>query len=181
MCIICKLNNTREIDERIRLYDEIHQKQSIDILNCELITEIPNISGLKELTIYNCPLLTVIPAIRGLKDLYVFNCSSLVEIPVIPGLKLLICISCRCLRQTPQDLDSLESIINCPWVENKFGYESNIKKLCVLQRWCRGIILSNKLKKIRKEIIQIYYHPQCKGGWMAKKDLSRFIGKLETK
>ena len=44
-------------------------------------------------------------------------------------------------------------------------------KLTIIQRWFRGVLLSKKLKGKMRGIIEIYYHPEMKGGYFAKKDL----------
>ena len=51
------------------------------------------------------------------------------------------------------------------------NYNSNINKLFLLQRWFRGCLMSKKLKKIYKPILEIYFHPDYKGGYLHKKSM----------
>ena len=46
-----------------------------------------------------------------------------------------------------------------------------IEKLETLQKWFRGCLLSKRLNKIKRSIIEIYYHPEMKGGYLAKRDM----------
>jgi hypothetical protein len=70
----------------------------------------------------------------------------------------------------------------CPWIsKGKQGFEERIQKLIVLQRWYRRMMLyRNYLIRI-DEIVPIYYHPDCKGGYFAKRRIRDFILDCELK
>ena len=75
----------------------------------------------------------------------------------------------------PDELVNLTEIkcTRCPWLDNPLNedYNSNINKLFLLQRWFRGCLMSKKLKKIYKPILEIYFHPDYKGGYLHKKSM----------
>ena len=62
---------------------------------------------------------------------------------------------------------------NCPWLKHNTNknYNSNITKLFLLQKWFRGCLMSKKLKNIYKPILEIYFHPDYKGGYLHKKSM----------
>jgi len=65
---------------------------------------------------------------------------------------------------------------NCPWLENNNDeYNNNIHKLLLLQKWFMGCLMSRKLKKLYKPILEIYFHPEYKGGYLHKRDMMSFI------
>ncbi len=51
------------------------------------------------------------------------------------------------------------------------NYEKNIKKLKRIQEFIRKIIMSKRLMGLIPKIIPIYYNPECKGGYMHKKQM----------
>ena len=76
MCIICK-------------GEDLTGLKYLNVYDCQNITEIPNIEGIKELCCWNTNI-TKIPYIKGLKILHCFN-TNITEIPHIKGLKELMC------------------------------------------------------------------------------------------
>ncbi len=81
-------------------------------------------------------------------------------------------INCEAFLPSKEGLD----YSNCfgKWINNNNNnarYEFNIKKLIIIQKWFKKIILSNNLKKILIQIIPIYYHPECKGVYIHKKQM----------
>ncbi len=82
-----------------------------------------------------------------------FLLSILTNIPKIQGLLELYCS-------------------NCPWLNIKNEqFEINIKKLKRIQEFIRKIIMSKRLMELIPKIMAIYYHPECKGGYMHKKQM----------
>jgi hypothetical protein len=73
MCVICK--------------NKYHGKEEIFPQNCETLTRIPDIPGLKILWCDGCTNLVYIPNIPSLKILWCYGCTSLTSIPNIPGLE----------------------------------------------------------------------------------------------
>ncbi len=68
---------------------------------------------------------------------------------------------------------------NCQWLNIKnIEYENNIKKLKIIQKFTKKIILSKRLIVLISKITPfellrrpIYYHPECKGGYIHKKQM----------
>ena len=85
------------------------------------------------------------------------------------------CSNCPLLQSIPKELVKIVRLYcsNCPWLEHNMNkdYNSNITKLFLLQKWFRGCLMSKKLKKIYKPILEIYFHPDYKGGYLHKKSM----------
>ncbi len=131
--------------------------------------------GLIKLDCSNCQLLTNISSTTrvSLQELNSNNCELLTYIPLIKGLQILICSNCRCLTNIPM-IEGISSLYcyNCIWLkENNKEYENNIKKLNRIQKFIRKIIMSKRLIKLIAKIMPLYYHPDCKGGYMHKKQM----------
>ncbi len=63
-------------------------------------------------------------------------------------------------------------IDKCMWLNiNNIEYENNIKKLRIIQKFITKIIMSKRLMRLIPKIIPLYYHPECKGGYMHKKQM----------
>ena len=59
-----------------------------------------------------------------------------------------------------------------------YEYEKNIQSLVILQKWFKKCILSRKLSLIIPRLIPIYYHPDCHGGFMAKKKIMKLCNSI---
>ena len=131
-----------------------------------LICETKNIEDIKHITRLEC-----------------FRCPLLQSIPKeFVNLTILECAYCPLLQSIPKELVNLTELecIDCPWLEDNTNedYNSNITKLFLLQKWFRGCLMSKKLKKIYKPILEIYFHPDYKGGYLHKKSM---LGLFELK
>ncbi len=151
--------------------------KTLNCYNCPLLTNIPLIEGLKILNCCNCQLITNIPLIAGLEELFCNCCSLLTNIPLIEGLQTLNCSDCPILTKIPFiQVRSYEmyrfNCSNCKWLkESNQEYENNIKKVKHIQEFMRKIILSRRLIVLIQKIVPIYYHPDCKGGYIHKKQM----------
>ena len=67
---------------------------------------------------------------------------------------------------------------NCTWIVNNPDFKNNLKKLKKLQGWFKRTLQRKKIKMILKGTIPIYYHPDMKGGYMHKKEMSIFLKDL---
>jgi hypothetical protein len=105
-----------------------------------------------------------------LQLLYCSNCPLLTNIPHIDGLQELACYNCRSLTKLNINVANLDysDTYGCIWLDNDPNYDQSIKKLILLQKWWKKIYLSNRLKKLIKQLIPLYYHPDAKGGYFDK-------------
>jgi hypothetical protein len=154
----------------------IRKLQSISCLNCLSISIIPKLSNLHDLNCKNTSV-TEIPILRSLCTLRATDCDNLVRIH--PGNKNLYSIKTSRSRNLAVIPDM--SVINefkydgCVLVEAEVLGKKNIESLKLLQSWARKCILRYGLKRIATQIAPIYYHPEMKGGWLAKRELNRFV------
>ena len=123
--------------------------------------EIKSLEGLEILNCSHCPLLTTIPHIEGLKRLHCSHCPLLTTIPHIKGLKRLHCCYCAWLPGKNRD------------------YKNNINSLIKTQRIVKNFILRKRLKRVKDEILKIYFHPNMKGGYFYKKGMMEFLTTLK--
>jgi hypothetical protein len=132
---------------------------------------------LQNLIVPGAPLLSGIPGeLVNLTLLHCFRCPLLSWIPgELINLTKLNCAECPLILSIPDELVNITRLIchDCPWLSNPGdeNYNSNITKLFLLQRWFRGCLMSKKLKKIYKPILEIYFHPDYKGGYLHKKSM----------
>ncbi len=132
----------------------------LDCSNCQLLTKIPLIEGLKSLNCSNCPILKNIPLFVELQFFSCYNCILLISIPTIVKINYL-------------------NISKCKWLKiSNLKYDENITKLIKLQKWFKIILLNKKLLKLIKKIIPLYFAPSAKGGYMHKKKMMFFLEKL---
>ena len=68
-------------------YNDYDGLQTLNIISCQNIIEIPYINGLQKLQINNCQNISEIPNINGLHTLWINNCQNISEIPNINGLQ----------------------------------------------------------------------------------------------
>ena len=147
MCLICETKNIEDIKHITEL----------NCSNCPLLQSIPKeLVSLTELNCFSCPLLKCIP--NELVNLIKLDCSD-----------------CPLLQSIPNEFVNLTELdcSDCPWLKYNMNnnYNSNLTKLLLLQKWFRGCLMSKKLKKIYKPILEIYFHPEYKGGYLHKKSM----------
>jgi len=171
MCIICETKNIGDI-----VYIE-----KLDCSHCPFIQRIPDeLVNLTQFFCIDCPLLQSIPKeLVNLTGLFCFDCPLLQSIPnECVNITSLWCNDCPLLQSIPKELVNIShlSCINCPWLENdNRDYNNNIYKLLLLQKWFRGCLMSRKLKKLYKPILEIYFHPEYKGGYLHKRNMMSFV------
>lgn len=149
--------------------------------HCPQLSQIPCIEGLFYLNCRWCPTLTQIPCIKDLKKLNCDYCPMLTKIPEIEGLWELHCQGCRKLTELPYYYCSEYGMDvhsdGCVWLNHETNkkYNKNLKKLIFLQRWLRKMMIVKKLHRLIPRLMQIYYHPEAKGGYFHKKEMLGFI------
>ena len=173
MCMICKnipptnyqvyCNGCMSITLNILTIYAKKYKIKLLILEDTNITEIPHISGLKELYC-DCTNITEIPHIDGLKKLYCAN-TNITEIPNIVGLKQLWCSNTN-ITEIPHIKGCHIIIHYCHWLE-----QENIEKVITSQKMMRNYYMRKKLVHIRDQLMPIYFHPEMKGGYLHKKSM----------
>ena len=173
MCKVCQYNSGE--------IKSLEGLERLDCYDCSLLTAIPHIEGLKALRCSTCPLLTTIPHIEGLEILDCYSCPLLTAIPHIEGLQWLNCSRCPRLTAIPL-IEGLERLYcyDCPWLpnENK-DYKDNINLLIKTQRMVKNFITRRRLKRVKDEILKIYFHPDMKGGYFYKKGMMEFLTTLK--
>lgn len=104
MCIICD--------------GTYNDKEELKIENCDIITSIPIINGLKKLEINNCSSLTELSNIKHLEKLKFYNCSSLTTIKNIEIIEFLEIIKCNSLVLIDNiNIIEIFEIIRCKSIE----------------------------------------------------------------
>jgi hypothetical protein len=157
MCIICKTKNIKDI---------VHLT-TIECSYCRLLQSIPKeLVNLKNLDCSGCKLLQNIPTeLVNLKELSLYKCPLILNI--LKELVNLVKLECS----------------YCPWLNHYSNpeysdYPKNINNLIMLQKWFRGCLMSKKLKRMYKPILEIYLHPEYKGGYLHKRDMLGFLGSV---
>ena len=152
--------------------------EGLKYLNCtgcpKLVNLPTSLEGLEELYCSYCPIVNL-PNLEGLKILDCSFCCKLVNLPNLKGLKELYCWDCPKLVVNLPNLEGLKKLdcSGCHWLE-----EENRDKVKKAQEIVRNKITSRKLISIRNQLVPIYYHPEMKGGYFAKKDLENFVGDM---
>jgi hypothetical protein len=118
------------------------------------------------------------PLLEGLQRLYCNGCTSLTSLGPLPeGLQKLDCSGCRVLTSVgPQSvIDNLMFYSPAIWTPSE-KLEENLRKLSVLQRFCRSFHIRKLLRfsKTRK-FCEWFYHPENYGGRWAKASLRKLI------
>ena len=157
--------------------------QKLNCSGCINLIELPKIDGLKDIDCTDCTKLTVIPQIDELKRLHCSGCTNLVKISKNADLCVLSCSRCCNLTHVPKNRDMRLFCYDCKWLDQKNVptdmknplFKENIQKLIVLQKWFRNLLLSKHLTTMIKKIVPIYYHPDCKGGYLHKREMMSFI------
>ncbi len=153
--------------------------------HCYLVKSIPMINGLKELRCSNCPLLTTIPLLQSLEELKCYECKSLTNIQKIDGLLYFDCHRCPLLISVPIPKNKYSWEVcysGCKWlnIENR-EFEEQIILLERIQKWFKRISLRKRLVGMIPQILQLYYHPEAKGGYFHKKNMMTFINNCKNR
>ena len=147
-------------------------------LVCEGKTE-----GRQELYCSGCPNITSIPVIEGLKYLHCYSCPLLTSIPVIPGLQYLYCYDCRLLTSIPV-IEGLQKLYyNCPWLSTSQDFETKLRKVRNLQRFCRKNFPYFVFKRWieTREFAEWFYSPENLGGRVDRRRFLRTVNKIINK
>ena len=194
MCIVCR---GERLDGFILL----------DCSGCEKITKFPYIKGLKVLRLDRCinlvhisiipglielrcsfTKLTYLPHIYGLKKLKCNN-THITKIPNIYGLQYLDCSRTWATEIPIRSLQTFRCknsyLTEGPPSEYIMATNHTVLtdfmklQICKIQRWFRSAIMNKKIIRIMDELTPIYYAPEMKGGYFAKKDLEYFANDSE--
>ena len=145
--------------------------EGLKYLDCNTtnITAIPSIEGLEFLSCSYNTNITEVPCIQGLESLYCQD-TNITEVPHVQGLKHLICDNTN-ITAIP-DIEGLRyfSYDDCMWLD-----KSNTIPVIKLQQWVRRIRRARRLLKIMYELAPIYYAPDAKGGYFAKREIERLF------
>lgn len=155
----------------------------LNCIECKSLTQIPQISGY--LFCISCPKLTKISITGGISIIHCDGCISLTHILYddfsCNSFRNFSCNRCRNLIQTPSGIDNLFGNYGCPWLNHRSnqGYEENIKKLVILQRWMKRLIVRKRLVRMIPRLMPLYYHPLAKGGYFHKKHMLEFVDSMK--
>jgi len=195
MCIVCDLGRSPTRDEI--------KGTTLNISGCRKVTEIQVPEGLWEFSCSGCTNLTSLgplpeslwilscgdctnltnlgPLPKGLQLLSCYNCTRLTSLGPLPeGLYILYCEGCEVLTQVgPQSvIDNLVEYQSSTWTPSE-ELENNLKKLVIVQNFCRSRRVRKLLKLSRtKEFCEWFYHPENYGGRWAKESLEKFVEKI---
>ena len=158
MCLICEKGYNP---------DEI-----IKLTCCSEVTDIPDLLNLEWLVCCRGK----VTQISNLPKLEYLNCSYtyITQIPNLPKLEWLYCSGTWITEiSVPKGCQVVAH--DCPLLD-----DGNVNKLIKLQKWIRKIILANKMIRLAKskKFAEIYYSPDCKGGWWAKKELGEWLEEM---
>ena len=112
-----KIINNRFINKtHFKALNLVHGLQHITIINCDILTEIPEISNIKSLTLYDCNNIEKISTMPNLKQLYIYELEKLNTIETMPELNFLNIINAYVLKQIPL-MPKLKSFISSECIE----------------------------------------------------------------
>jgi len=150
---------------------------------CTRLTSLgPLPEGLQRL-FCSCTRLTSLgPLPKSLRILYCYDCPRLTSLGPLPeSLQKLHCRGCRVLTQVgPQSvIDNLQYYLPSIWSLSK-DLEKNLRKLRILQRFCRTLRIRKLLRLSRtRKFCEWFYHPENYGGRWDKASLMKMI-KMST-
>jgi len=162
--------------------------KNLQILSCDSCTGLIKIGGsenplpkyLQELYCRYCTRLAKIgPLPKRLELLSCTGCTNLTEIILSKNLKELFCSYCTKLTQiNPQNvIDNLIVYYPSTWSPSE-NLENNLKKLRIIQRFCRSFRTRKLLRLSRtKEFCEWFYHPENYGGRWDKASLRKIVGR----
>jgi len=106
-------------------------------------------------------------------------CDKLKEIPKIDNIEEIDCTESRLILDNPNVNVKKMTYENCPWLNVNEEYKENLNKVILIQRLFRKNVLIRGILRVSKQIIPIWWDPECKGGYMYKKELLDFIEKIK--
>jgi hypothetical protein len=154
--------------------------QRLDCSRCTNLTSLGSLpESLQELYRIGYTNLTSLgPLPESLQVLYCSNCTNLTSLgPLSEGLRELYCGGCPLLTQVgPQSvIDHLRDYTPSIWTPSE-NLENNLKKLVILQRFCRSLRVRKLLRLSRtKEFCEWFYNPENYGGKWAKETLRKLV------
>jgi len=160
--------------------------ESLQELDCSYCTSLTSLGPLAEsLQIFSCigctNLTSLGPLPKGLQILSCGGCTSLTSLGLLPkSLQTLYCGDCPVLTSVgPRNLiDNLRNYLPSFWTPSE-ELEENLKKLVIIQRFCRSLRTRKLLRLSRtREFCEFFYHPENYGGRWAKASLEKFAKKL---
>jgi len=191
-CSCCtSLTNLGPLPESLRL---------LSCVDCTSLTSLRLSEGLQELFCIGCTNLTSLgplpeslhtlycsdctnltslgPLSEGLQTLWCNGCINLTSLGPLPeGLEYLNCDGCRVLtRVGPQSaIDNLDDYQPSTWIPSE-ELEENLKKLVLVQRFCRSLRTRKLLRLSRtRKFCEFFYHPENYGGRWAKASLRKMM------
>jgi len=157
--------------------------ESLQTLHCSGCTNLTNLGplpeGFQELFCRDCTNFTSLgPLPESLKTLYCYGCTNFTSLGPLPkSLRYLYCGGCSLLTQMDplSVIDNLDDYWPSTWSPSE-DLEENLKKLVILQKFCRSFRTRKllKLSKTRK-FCEWFYHPENYGGRWAKKSLNKLF------
>jgi len=154
--------------------------QRLDCNRCTKLTSLgPLPEGLQELFCSDCTNLASLgPLPKSLRILFCRDCTNLTSLGPLPeGLRELDCSDCSLLtRVGPQSvIDNLDEYEASTWTPSE-ELENNLKKLAVVQNFCRSLRVRKLLRLSRtREFCEWFYHPENYGGRWAKASLRKMF------
>jgi len=157
--------------------------ESLEELVCSYCTNLTSLEplpkSLQKLYCSGCTNLTSLgPLPESLHRLSCSDCTNLTSLEPLPeSLQELYCNDCPLLtRVGPQSvIDNLVEYQSFTWTPSK-ELENNLKKLVLVQRFCRSLRTRKLLRLSRtREFCEFFYHPENYGGRWAKNSLRKLI------
>jgi hypothetical protein len=148
---------------------------------CTNLTSLGSLpESLRELLCGGCTNLASLGQLpEGLQKLYCGSCTNLASLGPLPeGLRVLYCSGCPLLTQVgPQSvIDNLDWYYPSTWTPSE-KLEESLKKLSVLQNFCRSLRVRKLLRLSRtREFCEWFYHPENYGGRWAKMSMRKMFG-----
>jgi len=200
MCIVCDLGRSptrEEIKGNILMISHCQNVRKVivpedirefDCNHCTNLIELgPLPKGLKILDCWGCTSLTEIgvkyPLPNTLSGINCAECVNITELILPEKLAWLYCGICpKLTRIEPQNV--IDQLWYCEpniWFPSK-NLENNLKKLRILQRFCRSLRTRKLLRLSRtRKFCEWFYHPENYGGRWDKASLLRSVHTLTVK
>ena len=146
-----KIINNRFINKtHFKALNLVQGLQHITIINCDILTEIPEISNIKSLTLYDCNNIEKISTMPNLKQLYIYELEKLNTIETMPELNFLNIINAYVLKQIPL-MPKLKSFISSECIELT---QINMPELTILKLYkCFSLTNTTDMLKLKTIVI----------------------------
>jgi hypothetical protein len=184
-------------------YLKIDEDSSLESLDIARVPKLKSITGLPysmtKIFCYDCPQLEILQGCRSVNDIrlvqisikelsldyankvIVSKCPRLQKIEIRnKGLSNLNCSECAILTELKLFEDVLPMIFQCkdsPWLNYNGKYKDSLKKLIILQKFCRKnmkyFIFRNWIKS--EKFAKWFYHPENYGGKIHKMKMTKFL------